>query len=1598
ARNHHPAAPDAPGTAPPACTPPELDPQTPTVPSAFNYAATQTDVYSALPVRQQEPPGSQFPGLQSHHLSQMDIDDHAALPTRASNKSLLFPRSGRSQAVTGDTASGTQVKPNQFANELFDEHYNELASALRRPRLLIPLYLDYEWSPGMQDHLEYTTSFQAPGFMNWHVVHSSGKDRTGVLCMIRSSLISAYRIRTAEVIPGRLLHLRLMFQAPLDLLCTYQHAWNLQNKALRGPDKTDAMLKLRRRVWDQMDKWLSSIPQSHGCAIIGDLNQSVPADPPVSGPGLPVSHSPPHPDQTVLMDILRAHQCCILNTWGRSKSCYANLKLRNTCMIWWHRTYNRPTNHDSTRLDLVRRDLARWRRSGAPAQALFRMWYFTIKLQAHTRALRKACRQKKTDAVAEVVRSSDIYAAAQRFAPKAPRRRLQLRRADGRLQTHEEEFQQITDHFQALYDGPDMATPCLPEDIDVTAEEIQSALQRLRPGKAMPSTSAPAALWKLFGPEVVQSGMYVSCRLQPFVTSFLDSQPQFAYVQGRTLAQSLERVLGCQLSLDISCAYDHVPRWALESALREAQVPESLTQLVLLIHHQATIRIRHFDQETYIKLRRGLRQGCGLASLLWALYSGWLLRRMDDPNLLSVARSATVYADDQHYSWIIRSSSDLEHAYKAIRHVLQQLRQHGLCISVDKTVILLELKGSLAAKLSARYVVHTEQGPHMKFVIGGHTLLIKLVPKHTYLGAIISYHKFESETFRHRLNIAKGSFTRLRVILHNRSVPLKLRLRLWQGCIWPAILHGLDCTGLLPADFQALQSQLIKQARSIAKSFSMFTRESNYDFLKRLKIDDPVRRLRNAIRRRYQQDDQLGPGLTPGPEQLQWRALVSSMLFDTPSTWQTQTKPTPRTQLICVQNVLNEVFTCLECGQQFVTAAALKRHTYCMHMDQRQQDERSKATQQARKHSPMEHSHQGMPQCRHCMYKFTTWHAFFHHVSAKCCAFLRAIYNTDNPEVTILPQLNDALVDSPDIIALARDCSWQDLATLPQAKHPEQDTMIQECIADIKKSNISVANPCQFCGQSYSRRDPRSKIMFGTFSGEIPVPSELREATQELDTLKALLPSLPQTFAMDLEEQEDAQAKQLAELKAIISMLTTLVLRQEIQLSVSRQDTAYVVFIKTQGQDNLAQSLYCIGDQWHQMKQSSPEKLKAPMRAVLFQHFVETIKLRFHQMLASPSSRSQAQELGLISAKDPLIPGLRWDPAAKTHVQEDRIEPLRPEEITASLDRLLILASKEFVVTRFHGMRKLSEEYTSPTLGMFLEIGNRTSEAQEAWELLHKLTQSAAWMAGGCYLRHERLQLSALAKRLALIYAACHVGSLSTVFESGSCQFVRNLIKRSNTTVVHLWSHPMWVALTRGWRRPGDQHDTAEFLQFLCQGSLLVRSSLETAWQARALQGTEWCIKDSGQSALLLLPSPGNVQDDHTCVVTAQRLLSLWQQQPNLHAAIFPAAILVLQVCRFHFEADNHVATKRRYQVIPDSLLALPCFTGIDSQCREVWYQLNSVVIHLGEAPTRGHYQTILQDETCAYLADDGREAKRVSDTFLDSTQRDSYLLIYIRS
>ena len=66
-------------------------------------------------------------------------------------------------------------------------------------------------------------------------------------------------------------------------------------------------------------------------------------------------------------------------------------------------------------------------------------------------------------------------------------------------------------------------------------------------------------------------------------------------------------------------------------------------------------------------------------------------------------------------------------------------------------------------------------------------------------------------------------------------------------------------------------------------------------------------------------------------------------------------------------------------------------------------------------------------------------------------------------------------------------------------------------------------------------------------------------------------------------------------------------------------------------------------------------------------------------------------------------------------------------------------------------------------------------------------------------------------------------------------------------------------------------------------------------------------------------------------------------------------------------------------------------------QCRSVVFRLNSAVIHWGEAPTHGHYGTLLFDDVGSqfWLTDDGSCAVPVDHATVESFHSDIYLLVY---
>ena len=208
-----------------------------------------------------------------------------------------------------------------------------------------------------------------------------------------------------------------------------------------------------------------------------------------------------------------------------------------------------------------------------------------------------------------------------------------------------------------------------------------------------------------------------------------------------------------------------------------------------------------------------------------------------------------------------------------------------------------------------------------------------------YLGVCISCKKFEQESVNHRMKIAKSSFGRLRSILTCRTVPVTKRLELWRSCVISTLTHGLDVMVLSTAQAGRLRSLATQQARQIAKSYSVVTRESNDEFMERFAIRDVVEMIAATFVR-------VSEKATPDFERLpeldrcrQWRAILRANFTDiAPGAMGVRANPgchsaQPPAKLVPV-DLVAEQFLCNECGFAFATQAALRSHKYKMHYEE----------------------------------------------------------------------------------------------------------------------------------------------------------------------------------------------------------------------------------------------------------------------------------------------------------------------------------------------------------------------------------------------------------------------------------------------------------------------------------------------------------------------------------------------------------------------------------------------------------------------------------------------------------------------------------------
>ena len=148
-------------------------------------------------------------------------------------------------------------------------------------------------------------------------------------------------------------------------------------------------------------------------------------------------------------------------------------------------------------------------------------------------------------------------------------------------------------------------------------------------------------------------------KLRSDLETYIRTSPQFAYITGRSTSDALRRVFlhnseartlratntrdprikraggkptalrgALQVCLDLSSAFDCVPRHLIAEALQEAGITGAPAELLLTWLHRCTYDLSVGGQCAHIPTSRGVKQGCPASPLLFAAFMTLITRRL----------------------------------------------------------------------------------------------------------------------------------------------------------------------------------------------------------------------------------------------------------------------------------------------------------------------------------------------------------------------------------------------------------------------------------------------------------------------------------------------------------------------------------------------------------------------------------------------------------------------------------------------------------------------------------------------------------------------------------------------------------------------------------------------------------------------------------------------------------------------------------------------------------------------------------------------------------------------------------------------------------
>ena len=170
----------------------------------------------------------------------------------------------------------------------------------------------------------------------------------------------------------------------------------------------------------------------------------------------------------------------------------------------------------------------------------------------------------------------------------------------------------------------------------------------------------------------------------------------------------------------------------------------------------------------------------------------------------------------------------------------------------------------------------------------------------------------------------------------------------------------------------------------------------------------------------------------------------------------------------------------------------------------------------------------------------------------------------------------------------------------------------------------------------------------------------------------------------------------LQSLKAMVSQLAKLCLRHEDSINLWRAESSYVLFVRTGIPGSLVPALYAAKSEWQKLKEETTEKIKRPMRCILFSCLLKEMSDRLKLLQSDKERRASMEKLGWLQKDD--FQRLRWDAKMKKHVRDDEAASISYEDVLTVIQSMMTKCNTVEALLRFHPTRPLTEQMQEGTV------------------------------------------------------------------------------------------------------------------------------------------------------------------------------------------------------------------------------------------------------------------------------------------------------------